>query len=143
MDQYEALKLDRQLCFPLYAVARSIIKQYNAPLAPLDLTYTQYITMLVMWEHESITSKELCRLLYLDSGTLTPVLKALEKKGLIVKERSKADERLMICTLTQQGNALKEKALAVPPQVAQCVHLSAQEARTLYTLLYKILADSE
>ncbi|MBR2590199.1 MAG: MarR family transcriptional regulator [Clostridia bacterium] len=139
MDKYESLKLENQLCFPLYAAARSIMKEYNAPLGALDLTYTQYIVMLVLWEHERITSKQLCTLLYLDSGTLTPVLKALEKKGLLKKARSKEDERLLICTLTDAGRALKEKALAVPPAVGQCVNLSAEEARTLYKLLYKIL----
>ena len=139
MENYDALKLENQLCFPLYAAAREIIKQYNTPLAPLDLTYTQYITMMVLWEHETINSKELGKKLFLDSGTLTPVLKSLEKKGFITRARSKEDERLILCALTPAGKALKKEALAVPAQVAQCVHLAPEEAKTLYELLYKIL----
>ena len=139
MDKYESLKLDNQLCFPLYAAAREIIKQYNTPLSGIDLTYTQYITMLVLWEHNSISTKELGKKLYLDSGTLTPVLKSLEKKGHVTRSRHKEDERMVICTLTAQGEALKEKALDVPREVSQCVKLDAQEAQTLYRLLYKLL----
>ena len=139
MDTYEALKLDNQLCFPLYAAAREIIKQYNEPLSSLDLTYTQYITMMVLWEQNSISTKELGKKLYLDSGTLTPVLKCLEKKGFLTRARDKSDERMVICTLTHQGEALKEKALAVPASVSQCVKLNADEAKTLYKLLYKLL----
>ena len=139
MDKYDALKLDNQLCFPLYAAAREIIKQYHEPLQAIDLTYTQYIAMMVLWEEKEITTKALGKRLHLDSGTLTPVLKSLEKKGHITKRRDKADERLVICTLTAQGKALREKALAVPAEISKCVNLTPEEAQALYTLLYKLL----
>ena len=139
MDKYDALKLDNQLCFPLYAAAREIIKQYHEPLQAIDLTYTQYIAMMVLWEEKEITTKALGTRLHLDSGTLTPVLKSLEKKGHITKRRDKADERLVICTLTAQGKALREKALAVPAKISKCVNLTPEEAQALYTLLYKLL----
>ena len=139
MDKYDALKLDNQLCFPLYAAAREIIKQYHEPLQAIDLTYTQYIAMMVLWEEKEITTKALGKRLHLDSGTLTPVLKSLEKKGHIAKRRDKADERLVICTLTARGKALREKALAVPAEISKCVNLTPEEAQALYTLLYKLL----
>ena len=139
MDKYDALKLDNQLCFPLYAAAREIIKQYHEPLQAIDLTYTQYIAMMVLWEEKEITTKALGTRLHLDSGTLTPVLKSLEKKGHITKRRDKADERLVICTLTAQGKALREKALAVPAENSKCVNLTPEEAQALYQLLYKLL----
>lgn len=139
MDKYDALKLDNQLCFPLYAAAREIIKQYHEPLQAIDLTYTQYIAMMVLWEEKEITTKALGTRLHLDSGTLTPVLKSLEKKGHITKRRDKADERLVICTLTAQGKALREKALVVPAEISKCVNLTPEEAQALYTLLYKLL----
>ncbi len=139
MDKYDALKLDNQLCFPLYAAAREIIKQYHEPLQAIDLTYTQYIAMMVLWEEKEITTKALGTRLHLDSGTLTPVLKSLEKKGHITKRRDKADERLVICTLTAQGKALREKALAVPAEISKCVNLTPEEAQALYALLYKLL----
>ena len=139
MDKYDALKLDNQLCFPLYAAAREIIKQYHEPLQAIDLTYTQYIAMMVLWEEKEITTKALGTRLHLDSGTLTPVLKSLEKKGHITKRRDKADERLVICTLTARGKALREKALAVPAEISKCVNLTPEEAQALYTLLYKLL----
>ena len=143
MDKYDALKLDNQLCFPLYAAAREIIKQYHEPLQAIDLTYTQYIAMMVLWEEKEITTKALGTRLHLDSGTLTPVLKSLEKKGHITKRRDKADERLVICTLTAQGKALREKALAVPAEISKCVNLTPEEAQALYQLLYKLLSQKD
>ena len=138
-EKYETLKLENQLCFPLYAAAREIVKQYHTPLAQLDLTYTQYITMMLLWEYRTMSTKELGKRLYLDSGTLTPVLKSLEKKGFIQRERMPEDERIVNCSLTEQGEQLKEKALAVPAQIAGCVPLEKAEAETLYRLLYKLL----
>ena len=140
MDKdYEALRLDNQLCFPLYACAREIIKQYKPHLEAIDLTYTQYIAMMVLWEVHSCTAKELGEKLYLDSGTLTPLLKKLEGKGLLTRERSSEDERNLVVTLTAAGEALRERAADVPAAMAGCVQLTQTEAAELYRLLYKML----
>ena len=136
---YDALKLDHQLCFPLYACSREIIRQYKPFLDEIGLTYTQYIVMMVLWERESVTVKELGDSLYLDSGTLTPLLKKMEAKGLLSRARSARDERNLIVTITGAGEALKERAIKVPAQMAQCTSLEPQEALTLYRLLYKML----
>ena len=136
---YDALKLDNQLCFPLYACAREIIRQYKPYLDEIDLTYTQYIVMMVLWERQSVTVKELGDCLYLDSGTLTPLLKKMEAKGLLSRARSARDERNLIVTITGAGEALKERAVQVPALIAQCSPLEPQEAMTLYRLLYKML----
>ena len=137
--KYEALKLENQLCFPLYACARDIVKRYKPFLDRIDLTYTQYITMMVLWEHGRITSKALGEKLYLDSGTLTPVLKKLEEKGCVTRARDPGDERNLMVTLTERGQALREPAAEIPPQMAGCVSLAPEEAKTLYRLLYKLL----
>lgn len=136
---YDALKLENQLCFPLYACSREIIRQYKPFLDEIDLTYTQYIVMMVLWERQSVTVKELGDSLYLDSGTLTPLLKKMEAKGLLSRARSMQDERNLIVTVTEAGEALKERAVRVPAQMAQCSSLEPQEAMTLYRLLYKML----
>ena len=137
--QYDALRLDNQLCFPLYACSREIIKQYKPFLDEIDLTYTQYIAMMVLWEKESVTVKELGEALYLDSGTLTPLLKKMEAKGLITRRRSEADERSLIVTLTEAGDRLKEQAVQVPNRMASCIRLEPDEAKELYRILYKLL----
>ena len=136
---YDALKLDNQLCFPLYACSREIIRQYKPFLDEIDLTYTQYIVMMVLWERKAVTVKELGDCLYLDSGTLTPLLKKMEAKGLLSRARSAQDERNLIVTITEAGEALKERAVRVPGLMAQCSPLEPQEAMTLYRLLYKML----
>jgi len=144
MDEhrYDALKLENQLCFPLYACSREIIKQYKHFLDELELTYTQYITMMVLWEKQSQTVKELGECLLLDSGTLTPLLKKLESKGLLTRRRSSTDERNLIVTITEAGMQLRERAIAVPAQMAQCSNLDPEEALTLYRILYKMLGRS-
>lgn len=139
--KYDALKLDNQLCFPLYACARETIKLYNPYLDPLGLTYTQYITMLVLWEKKSINVKSLGEILYLDSGTLTPLLKKLEAKGLVTRQRSAADERNLIVTITQRGEELREQAVMIPSEMAKRCNLDPEESRTLYSLLYKMLGS--
>ena len=139
---YDALRLENQLCFPLYACAREIVKKYKPFLDEIDLTYTQYITMMVLWEHRQITSKALGEKLYLDSGTLTPVLKKLAEKGLITRARDPQDERNLMVTLTEQGESLKGPASRIPVQMAACVSLTPEEARLLYRLLYKLLRVS-
>ena len=137
--KFDALKLENQLCFPLYACARETIKQYNPFLDSIGLTYTQYITMLVLWERKSINVKSLGEVLYLDSGTLTPLLKKLEAKGLVTRQRSAADERNLIVTITPQGEALREQAVTIPGEMAKCCNLEPEEAQTMYRLLYKLL----
>ena len=139
--KYDGLKLENQLCFPLYAASREMIKQYRPYLDCLDLTYTQYIAMLVFWEQKKINVKELGKKLYLDSGTLTPVLKSLEAKGFVRRYRSTEDERVLIVEITEAGEALKEQAVEVPYKVASCVGLEAEDAIQLYQLLYKILGN--
>ena len=138
-SKYEALKLENQLCFPLYAASREIIKKYKPYLDMLDLTYTQYITMMILWETPSVTAKELGDRLYLDSGTLTPLLKKLEVKGLLSRKRSEVDERNLIVTLTEKGMKLREEAVSIPEKMAHCITLDQKEAQELYRLLYKVL----
>lgn len=133
------LGIDNQLCFPLYAAAKEVVKKYTPYLKPLGLTYTQYITMMIMWEEKEVTAAHLGERLHLDSGTLTPMLKKMEQGGLITRQRSSVDERNLVVSITQQGEDLRRKALKVPAQMAQCVNLTAEEATTLYGLLYKIL----
>ena len=140
-DRYDALKLDNQLCFPLYACARAIMKQYKPFLDEIGLTYTQYITMMVLWEQRQLTSKALGERLYLDSGTLTPVLKKLEEKGLVTRARDPQDERNLMVTLTEKGEALREPASGIPGKMAGCVPLDPADAMTLYGILQKILAN--
>ena len=138
-DKYEAIKLDKQLCFPLYACAKEIVRRYKPYLDVIDLTYTQYITMMVLWEDGQINVKELGARLYLDSGTLTPVLKRLEQKNLIIRQRDVKDERSLIVSLTDEGRQLREKAVEVPYKMAGCVALDEKDAKELYRILHKML----
>jgi DNA-binding MarR family transcriptional regulator len=139
MDPYDALKLENQLCFPLYAASRAIIREYHPYLSALDLTYTQYIAMMALWEAGPLSVKDLGERLYLDSGTLTPLLKGMEQKGLVLRRRSERDERSVIVSLTEAGAALRERALSVPGQVGACVRLDAAKAQQLHELLYELL----
>lgn len=144
MEQnYDMLKLENQLCFPLYACSKEIVRRYTPYLDPLDLTYTQYIAMMVLWERKSISVKALGELLWLDSGTLTPMLKKLENKGFITRARSVQDERSVIVTITDKGAALKAEAADIPLKLGQCVKLAPDEALQLHTLLYKLLGGLE
>lgn len=143
LDRYAALRLENQLCFPLYAASREVIRHYRPHLEALDLTYTQYITMMVLWEEREISVKLLGQRLYLDSGTLTPLLKSLEAKDYVTRTRSETDERVVLVRLTEKGLALQERALAVPAGMRACVRLTDDEAATLYRLLYKLLADEK
>lgn len=141
--KYDVLKLENQLCFPLYAAAKETVKLYRPLLEKLNLTYTQYIAMLVFWEHKKMNVKELGEKLYLDSGTLTPVLKSLEAKGFVRRYRSTEDERVLLVEVTEAGRALREEALSIPAQMACHVVLSPEESLTLYKLLYKLLSAIE
>lgn len=142
-QKYDVLKLENQLCFPLYAAAKETVKLYRPLLEKMNLTYTQYIAMLVFWEHKKMNVKELGEKLYLDSGTLTPVLKSLEAKGYVRRYRSTEDERVLLVEVTEAGKALREEALSVPAQMACHVVLSQEESLTLYKLLYKLLSAVE
>lgn len=138
-DKYASLRLKNQICFPLYACSKEVVKKYRPFLDEIDLTYTQYITMMVLWENERISAKEIGEKLFLDSGTLTPVLKSLAVKGFINRQRSKEDERVLMIDITDKGRALKDKALFVPEKVGGCVRLTPEESKQLYDLLYKLL----
>lgn len=137
--KYDVLKLQNQLCFPLYACSKEVVRKYKPYLDAIGLTYTQYIAMLVLWEHASMTVKELGDYLFLDSGTITPLIKRMESQGLLMRTRAKEDERNVIITLTQQGRDLKEQAVEIPGKIGACIPLSPTEAQDLYTLLHKLL----
>lgn len=138
-DRYSVLRLKNQLCFPLYAVSNLIIRKYKPLLNELDLTYTQYIVMMVLWEEKQVNEKFLCESLCLKSNTLTPLLKKLEEKGYITKRKDKSDERNLVITATEAGEKLRDRALCIPEAIARESHLSEDDAATLYQILYKIL----
>ncbi|MBQ1395177.1 MAG: MarR family transcriptional regulator [Lachnospiraceae bacterium] len=142
-DYHEAMKLANQLCFPLYAAARNVTGLYTPWLKPLGLTYTQYIVFLVLWEEDGISVTEIGEKLMLDNGTLSPLLKKMEKAGYINRRRSSDDERVVMITLTEEGRALQEKAKDIPRQMAGCVELSPEKAQMLYTLLYELLGNQK
>lgn len=139
-QEYEQLKLENQLCFPMYACARKIVNAYTPYLKPLGLTYTQYIVFMVLWEKESVTVGQLGEALRLDAGTLTPLLKRLEKEGYVTRKRSTEDERITIVSITEKAEALKEKCKDIPFALArEGSPLNAAEAKELYRLLYLFL----
>ena len=139
-DKYECLRIENQICFPLYACSKEIVRKYKPLLDELDLTYTQYITMLVLWEKKETNVKELGEQLFLDSGTLTPLLKKLESKGFVSRKRSEADERNLVVSITDAGMALRDKALDIPEKMTCCVNLDPEKAKELYKLLYEVLS---
>lgn len=143
MGKYDCIRLENQLCFPLYACSKAVTKHYKPFLDKLDLTYTQYITMMVLWDKKEANVKDIGAALYLDSGTLTPVIKKLEAKGYIEKKRSKDDERSVIVEITDKGDALKDEAVKIPAMMGGCMQITEKEAETLYRILYKILGNVE
>ena len=140
---YDTLKLRNQVCFPLYACTKELIRQYGPYLKECGLTYTQYIVMMVLWERGTVSSRELAECLHLDYGTLTPVLKRLSQAGYLTRERSGEDERLLTLSLTEEGKKLREQAVSIPPAIAECMGLTPEEFRTLYSLTYKALKKME
>ena len=138
-DKNDLLKLENQICFPLYACAKEVVKAYKPYLDELDLTYTQYITMMVMWEQKELRVKDVGKRLYLDSSTLTPLLKRLEEKGFVTRCRSTEDERDLIVTITDKGEALKEKAVTVPQRLSACIEVDQKKSQILYDLLYELI----
>lgn len=139
MSYKEEMKLENQLCFPLYAAARSVTALYTPYLKPLGLTYTQYIVFLVLWEKDGIPVGELGKRLMLDSGTLSPLLKKMRQAGYIEKRQSAEDERSFLITLTDKGRALQEQAREIPRKVGGCIALTPEKAAQLYQLLYELL----
>ncbi len=137
----DTLKLKNQLCFPLYACAKEVVKKYSPLLDAIGLTYTQYIAMMVLWEKKSMNVKSLGEHLYLDSGTLTPLLKKMEAQGLVMRKRAEKDERNVIVSITKKGEELKAKAYQIPEQMSACISLPPEEAKMLYQLLYKVLGQ--
>ena len=139
MNNYDCLKLENQLCFPLYAVSKEIIRKYKPFLDEVNLTYTQYIVMLVLWDNNNINVKSLGEKILLDSGTLTPLLKKMEQKGYLVRQKAFKDERNLIISLTKKGEELKKLCKDIPLKVGKCINLSQEETINLYAYLYKIL----
>ena len=139
-DDLPQLHLDSQLCFPLYAAARKVVNHYTPYLKPLGITYTQYIVLLALWESGSATVGDLCRRLYLDNGTITPLLKKMEESGYITRSRSKQDERVVTVTVTEAGWELRQAVKDVPFQVGGCIPLSREESFALYQLLRKLIS---
>ena len=137
----EAMKLDNQLCFPLYAAARYVTGLYTPWLKPLGLTYTQYIVLLVLWEKDGISVSEIGEKLMLDNGTLSPLLKKMEQAGYIERRRCRNDDRVVEVTLTEEGKALQEKAKEIPGLAAGCIDLAPEKAQTMYDLLYELLEN--
>lgn len=140
-DKYAALRLENQLCFPLYVCSKEIVRRYKPFLDELDLTYTQYIVMMVLWEKKQVTVSELGTALYLDSGTLTPLLKKMEKKGLVTRKRMEQDERSVGVTITEKGDALQNKAVQIPAKMRGCLSMTADDAANLYKILHRIMTD--
>ena len=137
--KYDSLRLGNQLCFPLYACAKEVVRQYRKPLEALNLTYTQYLVMMVLWESGDMTEGELGKIVRLDSGTLAPLLKRLEKQGYINRERPESNENKLLLSLTVQGSALKDQALSVPCAMEGCIDLPEEELLQLKELLDKAL----
>ena len=142
-SKYDSLTLKNQLCFPIYLASKEIIRKYTPILDKLNLTYTQYIVMMYLWEKKSSNVKEIGKTLLLDSSTLTPLLKKLESKGFITRVRFSKDERNLIIEVTEKGMKLRDEALSVPEEISKCINLSEDDAKTLYSLIYRVLMNVE
>ena len=140
MEQNEKLRLENQLCFPLYVCSKEIVRRYTPFLEPIGLTYTQYLAMLALWEREVMTVKELGQMIYLDSGTLTPMLKKLEAKGYLKRMRSASDERSVVLTLTDEGRELKKQAADIPYKASLCMKIDPQDEKILHEILNRIIS---
>lgn len=140
-DKYAGIRLENQLCFPLYVCSKEIVRRYKPYLDELNLTYTQYIAMMVLWEEREVTVTELGKQLFLDSGTLTPLLKKLEQKGFVTRKRMESDERNVCISITDKGDRLKEEAVKIPEKMSCCISLNSEEVKTLYTILQKVLGN--
>lgn len=141
MEKYDQLKLSNQLCFPLYAAARKVVNAYTPLFREFGLTYTQYIVFMVLWEEDGLPVGTLCRRLFLDSGTLTPVLKKMEAQGWVQRKRAEKDERVVEVFLTEDGWQMRERLAGIPAQIGACVSLPPEKAKELYDLLYTLLGQ--
>lgn len=141
MDQYDFLKLENQLCFPLYVCAKEVVRAYKPYLDPLNLTYTQYITMMVLWQEKQISLRELQRRLYLEANTLSPLVKRLEEKGYLFRKRSDDNKKDLLIEISQKGMELREEAVEIPQKVASCLSLSQEQAQFLVSILNQLLQD--
>ena len=139
--KYEALRLQNQLCFPIYLCAKEVVRRYDEMLADLSLTYTQYLVMMYLWERGQTNVKELGRCLMLDPSTLTPLLKKLEAKGYLTRTRSETDQRALLVELTRAGEDLRDRALDVPQRMGSCFDLEPKEAVELCRLTRKVLEN--
>lgn len=137
------LLINEQVCFPIYVFAKEIINQYRPLLETLDLTYPQYLVMMVLWEMESQTVNQIGEKLQLDSGTLTPLLKRLEQKEFVHRIRSKADERIVNISLTNKGKSLKEKATCIPEQLMDSMQVSFEDISELKNIISKIMSRTK
>ena len=136
---YDCLKLENQLCFPLYAASREILRKYTPFLKELNITYTQYIVLMVLWEVKETTVGEIGKKLFLDTGTLSPLLKSMESRNLLCRTRDKNDERIVKIAITPEGEALKDKASQIPQQIGKCISLPPDDAKELSRILYSLL----
>jgi len=143
MADYDQLKLENQLCFPLYTASRLVVRSYTPLLKKLAITYPQYLVMLVLWEHKTLAVTQITKFLLLDTSTLTPLLKRLEKMNLIWRRRSEADERVVMIGLTEKGEELRQEASLIPSQLVEGLKFSEEEAVQLYKLLYKYIRQVE
>ena len=142
-EKYDCIRLENQICFPLYACTKEVVRQYRKPLERLGLTYTQYVVMMVLWEFGGMTEGELGRKVYLDSGTLAPLLKQMEKQGYITRVRPETNERKLFVALTAAGVALKDQATEVPRKMEGCLNLARDELLQLKKLLDKAIMNME
>ena len=142
-DKYDCIRLENQICFPLYACAKEVVRQYRKPLERLGLTYTQYVVMMVLWEFGGMTEGELGKRVHLDSGTLAPLLKRMEKQGYITRIRPETNERKLLIELTAAGHALKDQAIEVSCEMEGCLNLAQDERRQLKELLDKAIIKME
>ena len=142
-DKYECIRLENQICFPLYACSKEVIRQYRKPLERLGLTYTQYVVMMVLWEFGGMTEGEIGKIVHLDSGTLAPLLKRMEKQGYITRIRPESNENKLFVELTYAGDALKDQAIGVPCEMEGCLNLTYDEQRKLKELLDKAMIKME
>mgnify|MGYP003571441768 CR=1 FL=1 len=142
-SKYDSLTLKNQLCFPIYLCAKEITRKYNHLLKTIDLTYTQYIVMMYFWENKESNVQKISKVLLIDSSTLTPILKTLEKKGYIIRKRSSEDERNLIVSITEKGFDLRDRAIDIPKKIGSCINLSKDDALMLYKLIYKTLVNVE
>ena len=140
-NTYDSLKLENQLCFPLYAASRKVISKYQPYFKPLGITYTQYLVFMVLWEDDDLSVGDICEKLYLDSGTITPLLKKMEEKGWIKRSRMKFDERIVHVSLTGDGRAMKAKCKDIPAQLGSCIRLDPEDAKALHRILYQLIEE--